>query len=219
MSPRLLLALAGWIAAATAPAPTSAPATPAPADWRQDWSTIRQAAATVKTIEAGFVQTRTLKILKKPLVSRGVMAFRRPNDLRWEYQSPLATLLVVRGGNAQRLIKRGSEWVSDASARLEAMKVVLGEIGLWLDGNFSASKTFRPELHAASAAEPARVDLLPIDPALAKIIARIAIVFGERPGTVEAIDIFEEGEGTTHIVFENPRYGQAIPDDRFEPPR
>jgi outer membrane lipoprotein-sorting protein len=196
-------------------ADTAAP----PAAWYQDMDSIRRAAATVETLEASFVQTRTLKILKKPLVSRGVIAYRRPNDLRWEYQSPLATLLVVRKGNAQRLLKHGREWVTDHSAKLEVMKLVLGEISLWLDGNFAASKTFRPELHPASKAAPAHVALVPLDPQLGKIIARIAIVFGERPGSVSAIDIFEQGEGTTHIAFENPRYNEEIPDERFDTPR
>jgi hypothetical protein len=128
-------------------------------------------------------------------------------------------LLVVRKGNAQRLLKHGREWVTDHSAKLEVMKLVLGEISLWLDGNFAASKTFRPELHPASKAAPAHVALVPLDPQLGKIIARIAIVFGERPGSVSAIDIFEQGEGTTHIAFENPRYNEAIPDERFDTPR
>jgi outer membrane lipoprotein-sorting protein len=206
-----LLAIAGFLAAGAGSA--------APPAWHQDWNGVRQAAATVKTIETSFVQTRTLKILRKPLVSRGVMAYRRPNDLRWEYQSPLETLLLVRGGSVRRLLKHGGVWVPDASAKLEAMKIVLGEIGLWLDGNFTASKTFRPELRPADKGQPAHVDLLPVDPSLGKIISRIAILFGQRPGTVDAIDIFEEGEGVTHIAFENPRYGQAIPDERFEPPR
>jgi outer membrane lipoprotein-sorting protein len=193
---------------------------PAPrAVWYQDLASIRQAAAQVQTLEATFVQTRTLKILKKPLISRGLLAYRRPNDLRWEYQSPLPTLLVVRAGNAQRLLKHGTEWVSDASARLEAMKLVLGEISLWLDGNFTASKTFRPELRPASKDQPAHVALFPLDPSLGKLISRIVITFGEQPGTVAAIDIFEQGEGQTHIAFADARYNQAIPDDRFETPR
>jgi len=189
------------------------------APWYQDWATIRAAAASVKTIEAAFVQTRQLRILRKPLVSRGAMAYRRPNDLRWEYQSPLETLLLVRGGAVERLLKHHGQWVPDASARLEAMKVVIGEISLWLDGNFGASKTFRAELRPAGKGEPPHVALVPVDKSLGKIISRIAIRFGERPGTVRAIDIFEEGEGVTHIAFENARYGEAIPDSRFEPPR
>jgi outer membrane lipoprotein-sorting protein len=189
------------------------------ATWYEDWTSIRKAAASIKSIETSFVQTRTLKILTKPLVSRGIMAFRRPNDLRWEYQSPLETLLVAKGGNIHRLIKHGTTWVADVSGRMEAMKIVLGEINLWLDGDFSSSKTFRPELHPARAGQAAHVALIPLDPSLGKIIARITIGFGERPGTVSAIDIFEEGEGVTRIVFENARFDQSIPDQRFEPPR
>jgi hypothetical protein len=198
---------------------TSRPSLAAPPAWCEDWACIRKAAANIKSIETSFVQTRTLKILTKPLVSRGIMAFRRPNDLRWEYQSPLETLLVAKAGNIHRLLKHGSSWVSDSSGRLEAMKIVLGEINLWLDGNFTSSKTFRPELHPAHAGHGAYVELVPLDPSLGKIIARIIINLGERPGTVSSIDIHEEGEGVTHIAFENSRFDQNIPDHRFEPPR
>jgi outer membrane lipoprotein-sorting protein len=189
------------------------------APWFADWEDIRKAASSIKSIETTFVQTKTLKILKRPLVSRGVMAYRRPNDLRWEYQSPLQTLLVARAGNVQRLIKHGDGWVTDATAKLEAMKIVLGEINLWLDGNFESSKTFRPALNKDPNAGAARVDLVPVDPSLTKIISRIAINFGQRPGTVSAIDIYEGTEGVTHIAFENPRFDGVIPDQRFEPPR
>lgn len=191
------------------------PARGAAPPWYQDWNSIRRAAAGIKTIEAAFVQTRTLKILSHPLVSRGIMAYRRPSDLRWEYRSPLQTLLVVRAGNVQRLIRHGGVWVADASAKLEAMKIVLGEINLWLDGNFASSRTFRPELRPG---QPARVELYPVDPSLGKIISRITITFAERPGTVNAIDIIEEGEGVTHITFEDAHHDRAIPDEQFEPP-
>jgi len=197
----------------------ASPARGAEPTWYQDWDSIRKAAAGIKTIEASFVQTRTLKILSRPLVSRGIMAYRRPNDLRWEYRSPLQTLLVVRAGNVRRLIKHDNAWIADSSAKLEAMKIVLGEINLWLDGNFSSSRTFRPELRPAQAGQPARVELQPVDPSLRKIISRITINFGERPGTVNAIDILEEGEGVTHIAFEDSAFGKAIPDQQFEAPR
>jgi hypothetical protein len=194
-------------------------ANPAPSPaWHQDLASVHRAVSAIQTIQASFVQTRTLKILRKPLVSRGVIAFRRPNDLRWEYQSPLPVLLVVRAGEAQRLLKHGPQWVSDASAKLEAMKLVLGEISLWLNGNFAASRTFRPELRPATRDRPARVDLLPLDAGLGKIIAHIGLSLGERPGAISAIDIFEQDEGVTHITFENPRYDEAVPDERFDTP-
>jgi hypothetical protein len=206
-----LLALVSLLAADASVPPAAA--------WHQNLDSIRKAATTLKTLEASFIQTRTLKILKKPLVSRGVIAYRRPNDLRWEYQSPLAVLLVVRKGNAQRLLKHGTEWVTDHGAKLEAMKFVLEEISLWLEGNFSASKSFRPELHPASKNQPAHIVLSPLDSSFARMISSITIFFGERPGTVSAIDIFEPGGGGTHIAFEKSRYNEPVADDRFDTPR
>jgi len=194
------------------------PAVAAPA-WYETWEGIRAAAATAKTIETSFVQTRSLKILSKPLVSRGMMAYRRPNDLRWEYQSPIETVLIVRAGQVSRFIRHGAAWVPDASARLEAMKIVLGEISLWLDGNFSASRTFRPQLRPAQGGQRAYIELLPVDPALGKIIARITMTFADKPGVLDAIDIVEDKDNVTHIAFENQRLGGTIPDARFEPPR
>lgn len=211
-------ARASFAVAAIALVAALRPAAAAPA-WYETWEGIRRAAATAKTIEASFVQTRTLKILSRPLVSRGTLAYRRPNDLRWEYHSPVETVLIVRGGQVSRFIKHGGAWVADASARLEAMKIVLGEISLWLDGDFAASRTFRPRLQPAQPGQPAHVDLLPADPALAKLIARISLTFGAEPGAVSAIDIVEDKDNVTHIVFDNPRLGGVIPDARFEPPR
>ena len=182
--------------------------------WTENWDSIRSSAQQMQSIEANFVQTRTLKILTRPITSRGVLLYRRPADLRWEYTSPVKSVLVMKGGNAGRYIRRGDRWVADSSAKLDAMKVVLGEINLWLGGNFSQSKTFKPELKPGN---PATVEMIPIEPTLRNIISKIVITLGKDPGTVDSIDIHEGAEGTTHIVFSNVKYNQPIADDRFGP--
>jgi len=184
--------------------------------WAESWDAIRKAAQDVHTIQCDFVQTRTLKILNRPIVSRGTMAFRRPSDLRWEYTSPLQSVLLMRGGTAGRYIKRPEGWVTDSSAKLDAMKVVLSEINLWLAGDFNASKTFRPELHA-DPATATTVELVPIDPSLAKIISRIVLKLGAKPGSVDSIEIQEGAEGSTRIEFSNVRQNAQIPEERFAP--
>jgi outer membrane lipoprotein carrier protein len=173
------------------------------------------AARDVRTIETDFVQTRTLKILKNPIVSRGTMAFRRPSDLRWEYASPIQSVLVVRGGSVGRYIRRDSGWVTDSGAKLEAMKVVLGEINNWLGGDFASSKMFKATLQSGP---PAIVELEPIDPSLKAIVSGIVIELGDAPGTVKSIEVQEGLQGTTHIEFVNSKHNVAIPDVRFAPP-
>ena len=65
--------------------------------WTGNWDSIRTSAQQMQSIEANFVQTRTLKILTRPIVSRGVLLYRRPADLRWEYTSPVKSVLVMKG--------------------------------------------------------------------------------------------------------------------------
>ena len=44
----------------------------------------------LRSVQAEFVQEKHLKILTRPLVSRGTFAFQAPQSLRWEYRSPFA---------------------------------------------------------------------------------------------------------------------------------
>jgi outer membrane lipoprotein carrier protein len=186
-------------------------------DWTESWETIRLAAQDVRTIQADFVQTRTVRILKSPIVSRGRLAYRRPDDLRWEYRGPIKSVLLVRGGSVERYIGRDEGFVRDSSAKVDAMAAVIREINLWLSGDFSASKTFRPTLSRAD--KTTKVELVPIDPSMRSIISRIVLTPGSRAGTVESISIDEGAEGTTRIDFNGVRINEGVTDADFAPAR
>jgi outer membrane lipoprotein-sorting protein len=53
-----------------------------------------KAQAGLKTWEADFTQTRTLRTLKQPLVSAGHVWFAMPNQFRWELGNPAQTIAV-----------------------------------------------------------------------------------------------------------------------------
>jgi len=72
------------------------------------------------TWHAGFVQTRTLKALKQPLVTTGQVWFARPNQFRWELGMPAQTI-AVRSGDEMfviyPLLKRAERYpVGDKAA-------------------------------------------------------------------------------------------------------
>jgi outer membrane lipoprotein-sorting protein len=187
------------------------------ADWGGSWQSIRTAAQGVRTVRANFVQTRTVRILNRPIVSRGRLAYRRPDDLRWEYSSPVKSVLLLRSGSVERYIGRDEGFVRDSSAKLDAMAAVVREINLWLSGDFSASKTFRPELAEADGGK--KVRLVPVDPSMRAIISRIDLVLGKTAGTVESIAIDEGSEGTTRIDFDDVRINEGVTDADFAPVR
>jgi hypothetical protein len=95
------------------------------------------------------------------------------------------------------------------------MSAVLGEINLWLSGDFSSGKIFRPELVHEGAKSSVR--LVPLGPSLGKIIQSVTLRLGKTPGTVEAIVIDEGVEGQTSIEFSGVRINAPISDEQFAP--
>ncbi len=47
------------------------------------------------TLVAQFTEEKRLKLLEKPVVSRGELFFNRPNQVRWEYTSPDRKVFVI----------------------------------------------------------------------------------------------------------------------------
>jgi outer membrane lipoprotein-sorting protein len=182
--------------------------------WTESWQAIRAAAQNVHTIETDFVQTKRLKILAHPIVSRGKMSYRSPMQLRWEYTSPAQSVLIMNRGDVHRYLRRGDQYVADSSVNVDAMKVVLSEIHGWLEGKFTDSKTFRPTLNSGP---PPTVELVPIEPALRQIIAKIVITLGSAEGVVESIDIVENEDASTRIEFVNNRLNAPLSDSLFAP--
>lgn len=56
---------------------------------------ISRSAATIKTMQCDFVQTKRMKMLGSELVSKGKMSCSQPDKLRWEYLSPYTYTFVL----------------------------------------------------------------------------------------------------------------------------
>src|ERR1043166_6647366 len=59
--------------------------------------------STLKTWTADFTQTRTLKTLKKPLLSQGRLTFATPNNFRWQLGDPAQTI-AIRNSNEMSVV-------------------------------------------------------------------------------------------------------------------
>jgi len=184
------------------------------AGWTQDWASIRAAAAEVRTVRADFVQTKRLPILSRPLESRGVLRYRAPDAVRWEYREPLPSLFITLRGNAARYTARDGRFVADAGADVQAMHVVVDEIRNWLQGNFEG------ELFTASLAPgpPATVTLTPKSDGMRRFFEHIDVVLAPTPGVIDAVEIVEGPEASTRIVFRDVVVGAPLGDEVFRAP-
>jgi outer membrane lipoprotein carrier protein len=180
--------------------------------WSDSWEQIRQVSAGVTTIQAGFVQRKHLKILSRPLVSEGRFYFRSPDALRWEYLSPVRSVLLLSGGDVKRYISQNNRLVEDRHGSAQVMKFILPEIAAWSRGRFDSSPAFYAVLHPGSRT---RIVLTPKDRNLGAMIQTVEITLSSKPGEIEAVRIIESDEAYTDIEFKNIRTNSRIDDVLF----
>ncbi|MBR6180411.1 MAG: outer membrane lipoprotein carrier protein LolA [Prevotella sp.] len=56
-----------------------------------------KAASAVKSMQCEFIQTKKMKMLKKEMQSTGMMYYKSPNKLRWQYTSPYDYTFILNG--------------------------------------------------------------------------------------------------------------------------
>jgi len=178
--------------------------------WADTWEGIKSAASTITSVRAEFVQEKHMEILARPLVSKGVFYFQAPNSLRWEYRSPVQSILLMHDGRTKRYIKRDGAITEDAGAHLQSMQVVLQDIAQWLNGRFEENPAFSASL------EPDRkIVLRPKEKSLAAMIQRIELILSNRPGIITAVMIYEGEKSYTRFEFKNAILNQPLQDSIF----
>jgi outer membrane lipoprotein-sorting protein len=178
--------------------------------WGDSWERIKSTAKDITSVQSEFTQKKHMEILTKPLVSKGKLYFQVPRSLRWEYLSPVNSVLLMHGGNVTRYVKKGGSVIKDSSAQLQSMQIVLQEIIMWMKGDFDANPAFKPEL------KPGRVIVLtPKEKAMADIIQRIELKLSTEPGVIRSVTIYESKKSYTVIDFTRVKMNVKLPETLF----
>jgi len=82
--------------AAPAASPGSAPAASGAPSLDEILSRFDRAQTGIRTMTANFTETKDLKLLREPVVSKGKFYYTRPNDILWEYTDPTAKVFLIR---------------------------------------------------------------------------------------------------------------------------
>lgn len=185
-------------------------------EWRSSKKSIQNAAKKIKTIAAAFTQTKEMKILAKPLESKGRFLFKAPDNLRWEYQTPIKSLMLMTSGKTARFVSRDGKWVAERTGSLQAMQVVTKEIAHWLKGAFEASGAFSMTLERNEEDKATRVVLVPKEKALKAMIAKIILHLSKTPGLIEKVEIIEEEGVQTTLRFKQAVINEPLESHAFK---
>ncbi len=177
----------------------------------ENWDRIKEKAGNIQTISAAFVQEKNLEILIKPLISKGAFYFRAPGSLRWEYTSPIQSILLMHDGKVRRFMGSENGFKEDAGPGLQGMEMVLQQITRWLKGEFSNNPDYYSSLEGDN-----KIVMVPKNEAFAKIIQKIEILLSDRPGVIETVTIYEGKTSFTKIRFRDVNLNGELADTLFE---
>lgn len=177
---------------------------------------IKNAAGSIRSISADFIQEKHMKILVKPLVSKGIIRFQSPDALRFEYREPIKNILIMQGKNISRYIKKDNAFVRDNGSAMSAMTVVMDEISRWLKGDFNTD-VFDAAIETEP--EPGRIILTPKDKAMTSFIRNIVLVLSEQPGVFKEVVIRENKDSYTRLRFDEVKLNEDITPDVFAAPK
>jgi outer membrane lipoprotein carrier protein len=202
---RLMFLAAIWVGLAAAPAAAAEPL---------DWSELERAARSVETVAAAFTQEKSIPLLTRPLVSRGRLYYRAPDNIRWEYTEPIQSVTLLTGDRVRTYLYADGRWVEDAGGSLEIRRMVLDRITDWFAGKFDRSEGFSTKYDPGPPPEV----ILTAQTGLNEYIERIRLVFGHRPGVIHKVEIVEGPETRTELTFDPVTVNRSLPDDAFAAP-
>ncbi len=165
------------------------------------------------SVQADFNQEKHLKILVRPLISTGRFVFQAPGSLRWEYSTPLRSVLIMHDGKIKKYVEVNGELVEERGLRLDAMQVVLGEISGWLEGRFTENASFD-----VSSRDERTVVLTPKKEGMRTFIPSIELGLADQVGLLDSVTIFEGPDSFTRLLFSKSVLNQPVADDLFRKP-
>ena len=181
--------------------------------WSDSWEGIREATRRITSLEARFVQRKTLPILAKPFVSQGRFFYQPPSQLRWEYDSPVRSVLIMNGDAVKRYLKDQDQWHEDAGAAMTAMRLVMEDIMNWQQGRFDANPQFQASL--LKGPEP-KILLVPKEASWRKMIQRIELTLSsEQAGVMKSVRVVEDERTDTLLEFSQVRLNRPLPPSIF----
>lgn len=174
------------------------------------WSAAPEQPVRLHSVQADFTQEKHLPILARPLISHGRFVFQAPGSLRWEYLDPLHSVLLMHKGAITKLVEREGQLQPDHGTGIDAMGVILEEIGSWLDGRFTNNPLFK-----VTRVDANTVQLTPREAGLRTIINHIELHLGQEAGMLKSVIIVEDVDSYTRLTFTNEILNARIPDQMF----
>jgi len=173
---------------------------------------INKTAASLRSIQCDFTQTKSMSFLNDKMVSHGKMYYTNNGKLRWEYTTPYRYTFVISRGKVTMQSSKKTSTVNLASSRLFqsiADIMVSSVTGKSLTNN----KDFAVEMYTSGNQWVA--SLTPRRGDMKKMFKMVRLYFNQQHSMVSRVEMVENGGDKTVIELSNVKTNTTIPASMF----
>ena len=173
---------------------------------------IDQTASAMKGMQCDFVQTKRMKLLSKEMQSKGVMYFKRPNKLRWQYTAPYDYTFILNGDKVQIKSSKSTKNIDVQGNKMfrQITNIILNSV---TGGSLKSSSDFTVEVYKKDNTYFAR--LFPKKKELKQLYQVIEIYFDSALTMVNSVRMVEKTGDETRVNLINTKLNIAVDEKMF----
>lgn len=174
---------------------------------------IGQFAASMKTLQCDFVQTKHLKMLNDKMVSRGKMYYSQSNRLRWEYVTPYTYTFILNNDKVLLKNKKRSDVIDVRQNKVfrEIARMMMNSV---VGDCLNDSKSFKNSISDRGGEWIAT--LVPLRKEMKQLFQTIFLHFNKKQGVVTSVEMVEKNGDRTIIELKNIKKNETIANNMFD---
>ena len=174
---------------------------------------VDKAAQAMSEMTCDFTQTKTMKLLSKEMQSKGVMYFKKPNKLRWQYTSPYDYTFIMNGDKVQIKSAKSTKNIDIQGNKIfrQITTIILNTV---TGGGIMNSADFDVTLYKQGDAYFAK--MLPKKKEMKQVYAAIEVYFNPALTMVETIKMIEKSGEFTTVKLLSPKVNTNINESFFK---
>ena len=173
---------------------------------------IDQTASAMKGMQCDFVQTKRMKLLSKEMQSKGIMYFKRPNKLRWQYIAPYDYTFILNDDKVQIKSSKSTKNIDVQGNKMfrQITNIILNSV---TGGSLKSYSDFNVEVYKKDNTYFAK--LFPKKKELKQLYQVIEIYFDSALTMVNSVRMVEKTGDETRVNLINTKLNIAIDDKMF----
>ena len=172
-----------------------------------------KSASAMTSMQCDFSQSKSMKLLSKEMKSEGVMYFKKPDKLRWQYMSPYDYTFILNGDKVRIKSQKSTKNIDVQGNKIfrQITNIILKSI---TGGGLKNSADFTVELYKADKEYFAK--LYPKKKELKQIYRLIEIHFDPQLTMVNMVKMEEKTGDVTIVRLTNIKANATINEKMFD---